>query len=343
MHQKPTQNELEKLILNQVSKKKIAQHYGVGTTTIARWFKSYGLNMNVIQRSHIPEAFTEVQKSILTGSMLGDGWLTCTGRSKNARFRFKQAAHRQEYVQYIATQLIDFLVYDDMQLVIKKSIEPKPIRVNNKIERSKTETLESCYFWTTAHPLFTHMMCIWYPHNEKEVPDDLTLNKEVLLHWFLQDGSNTIQEKSYSKLITLSTCGFSIQDNDKLVQILYRDLAIKSHFYTGGEHHCIRISSSSYYDFLDMLSDRVSDISCFDYKFKRPKVKGISSGWQSPVLNYVKACQIRKLYLHNNTMASLAQQFGVSTSAIWRIINNYIYKNDSINISGVAEVRHGSS
>lgn len=51
---------------------------------------------------------------------------------------------------------------------------------------------------------------------------------------------------------------------------------------------------------------------------------------------------IRSLYFKKNiTQKDIASQFGLSQSTICKIINNYIHKYHSVNISGNAEIKVG--
>src|ERR1700722_419777 len=124
------------------------------------------------------KTFTEQQSNILTGLMLGDGNLDKKLKGKNATLQI----HRSQ-------EDLDYLIYQ--KSVFDQFITPAGIcqyetdyDCNGIIKTNK-----QCSFRTHAHPLFTELWKKWYVNKVRQLPNDLELNREIIAHWFCDDGS----------------------------------------------------------------------------------------------------------------------------------------------------------
>lgn len=332
MYQKPKLDELIKMIDSGMSKKEIASYFKIGTTTLTRWFSYYKTSYVDIEERNRPSSWEPNEINVVLGSLLGDGWLTCHGRSKNARFNLKQSINRREYVLSIANQLQRFLVHKPTE-VIKTERSPKPIKVNGKITKSTTEFLEASKFWTAASPLFTTLHEKWYPDGRKIVPCDLKLNSEIFSHWYVQDGSNYANK--HTKKIVLCSQGFSQNENEFLVERLRQDLNIESYVYTRNNYSQIRIRPACYHRAIGMVRDFIN-VDCFLYKLDTSKASLGLGTWCKPKLDIRKAREIEDMYkYHNRTLKEIAELYDVAPCTIGKIVNNQMYKRP-IRISGEA-------
>jgi hypothetical protein len=273
---------------------------------------------------------------IMMGSLLGDGYLEKGKKNKNARFKFKQCYKHRQYVEYIRSQL------GECASSLRIALSRKPSRVNGKINHSTEawsgEYLQSAYFWTKCDPIFTDLWKEWYKEGRKTVPRTIRLNPTILAHWFAQDGSNNVTNKS--KGVFLYTNGFTQDEAVFLANRLNEDCELEAKVYRGP---IIRIMSGSYFFFMDMVRDTIAKFDCFDHKIDTSLAPANKTGevWRGPKLNMLKAAEIRQLYSTKEfTLNDIAIRFGVSTASIGKIVNFQMYKPE-LAIAGNAEVKVG--
>lgn len=107
---------------------------------------------------HQPE-LSKYQKSVITGILMGDGWIHRDGR----RPAFKVSTQEKEYVEFVFELL-------------------KPLSC------SINEYSDGLYTMTTHSLDCLSQFESWYD-DKKTFPKDLKLNKEILKHWYACDGS----------------------------------------------------------------------------------------------------------------------------------------------------------
>ena len=137
-------------------------------------------------------SLNQVQKSILIGSLLGDGTLRLAKGKLNALFEVNHAIRQKSYVDWKYEKLINFVLS-----------KPKMRLGNGKRIAYR--------FTTRSLPVFTKLFHQFYKDNKKIIPDDLLLDPIVLAVWFMDDGS-----KSRSS-VYLNTQQFSIEDQNRLL------------------------------------------------------------------------------------------------------------------------------
>lgn len=149
---------------------------------------------------------TPLQRSVLTGSMLGDGNLNIPERGINARLIIKRKLEDQDYLQWEYELFKDFCTQNPI-------IEYK---YDNRTER----IYPAVYFYTRHLDIFTSYYYKWYK-DQKIVPKDLELDGYSLLIWFLDDGC-VVSNKNGRLDLQLSTDGFLREDTEYLVDKLYK-------------------------------------------------------------------------------------------------------------------------
>lgn len=140
------------------------------------------------------------QRSIIVGTILGDGHLLKTTRGYC--LRLNHGIKQKEYVDWKHKAL--------------ESIATQPKVYKN-----------SYHFRTVSHPCMPRYRKLFYKDRVKVIPDNLSvlLNPIALAVWIMDDGTN---ELGYSRCLRINTQCFSIQDQRKLINILQNKFGIKT-------------------------------------------------------------------------------------------------------------------
>ena len=123
--------------------------------------------LNYKLRRTWPDDFTQEQKEVLVGSLLGDGMI-----SNHDAFRIKQCGYRREYIEYMSELFSPYMtgnIYDCTAML-----------------NGKAHVASTCY--THKAPRFAALRKKWYPNNTKIVPRDIRLTPLMCAHWHVQDG-----------------------------------------------------------------------------------------------------------------------------------------------------------
>jgi recombination protein RecA len=197
-----------------VSKRKttyeIAEMFDVNRTTVSKWLKKFEIDINPKQRKYelikkVP--FTQDQKDLIVGTVLGDGCIAIHGR-KNKSYRLT-VGHCEKQK--------DFLMW-------KKSILGNFVNVINKIEDKRGNSI-MFNFTTVTHNEFSNYRKLFYDGNKKVIKDELInhLKPLSLAAWFLDDG--TLMKNVNMRL---STDSFTKEENEKLQWMLKCNFDIRS-------------------------------------------------------------------------------------------------------------------
>lgn len=288
-----TKDELQEYLVTHTNAES-AIYFGVGVRTIARWRNKYNLT-NFIVRQNFP-IFTEKQNNILSASMLGDGHIL----KKYPRFQLGQKIQNQEYVKWI---------YDLFQ----------PYSSNLYVDNSNA-LYPSSRMYTHTHPSFIDLRSKWYNNSRKIIPKDLKLNKEIILHWYLQDGYNH-QKK---KCIRISTNCFSFLEVEELAELIQIEFNLKATVYKQNKQPVIYFNAREYYDFMDLIKNEVN-WDCFKYKVDT-SLASCDSNLGAGKLDQIKADNIRRLFEEGKAIPEIAKEFQVSIKSIYNVLNNVTYK-----------------
>lgn len=197
---------------------------------------------------------TNYQINIIVGSILGDGSLTYSKRSRNAYYREHFSAKQSEYRMWKADQLRDigFKICNGNHL---KSI---------------------------SHPLYSSLYKNFYINNAKTVTKEniKMLNEAVGLACLYMDDGTLVVSKSMRKNVTihpsisLYTLGFTEKENvilrDHLFKTFNVDLYIKK--YPDGKGFILTTGKmSEIINFLYIIKPYVSQIESMEYKWNFEK------------------------------------------------------------------------
>jgi transposase-like protein len=287
---------LEKLAVALKNKtvSQVAREFGVGRNTVLRRAKKHGIEINQVKPHlrNLPN-LTDDQNDVVNGTLLGDGHLWNNQNRKSSYFKFKQCVAHLAYVEYLQGIM-------------------KPFSGDVKFDEG------NAFFYTCACPVFTNLRKKWYPEGKKVVPNDIKLNGRILYFWYLDDGANHIRGKS----ISLYTNGFTKEESKFLTERLKNDLNICSNIGKTtpsekyGVYFYIRISSKSYFDFMDLIDSSGPRINCMERKFLR------NSNYKlyQPRLSELIRCKIEQMYVSNYKVQKITSELGLSLSTVERVI-----------------------
>lgn len=183
-------------------------------------------------------SLTNVQESILIGSLLGDG----TMRKKiNAYLEINHA--------YSQKVLVDWIYSKFKNLVITP---PKWRKGNGSREAYR--------FFTRSLPILTLFYNKFYINGEKIIPNNLKLNALSLAVWFMDDGS-----KSRSS-IYLNTQQFTVEEQIKLIKILKNQFGLESTLNKDKIYFRIRVRSESSKKMVKIIKDYILP----EFRYKLP-------------------------------------------------------------------------
>ena len=183
-------------------------------------------------------SLTNVQESILIGSLLGDGTMR---RKINAYLEINHA-----YSQKI---LVDWIYTEFKNLVLTP---PKWRKGNGNREAYR--------FFTRSLPVLTPFYDKFFINGKKIIPDNLKLNALSLAVWFMDDGS-----KSRSA-IYLNTQQFSVEEQKKLIFILKDQFNLDSTLNKDKIYFRIRVRSESSKKMVKIINKYILP----DFRYKLP-------------------------------------------------------------------------
>jgi len=141
-------------------------------------------------------SLTQFQKSIIIGSILGDGYLRIVPKRKNAFLEINHSFNQKDYV--------------DWKYKALKSISASP----PKMRRCNGQRI-AYRFHTKQSSALTAIYRKFYQNGKKIIPQSITLDPISLAVWFMDDGSKCRKSDVY-----LNTQKFSIDEQKILIRSL---------------------------------------------------------------------------------------------------------------------------
>jgi hypothetical protein len=139
------------------------------------------------------ERLTQFQKSVIMGSILGDGYLRIIPGRANAFLEVNHSYNAKDYVDW---------KYSVLRNIVKSS--PK--------KRKGNGTRFAYRFFTRQHPYITELFNKFYVKRKKIIPHDFVLDPLALAVWYMDDGSKCGENDFY-----LNTQQFSLDGQKKLI------------------------------------------------------------------------------------------------------------------------------
>lgn len=216
LRDKFSKEDLEKLLDEYKSVANVAAYVSVSYSTVYSWYVKYGIKLLpsccTIYDSLREIHFTDRQKSIVLGSILGDGCIKKNKSSKTARLQIGHGGKQVKYLEWKKEQLSPFV------RCISKAEEPGTKRVI-----CGKECTSSGYwiFNTIAHPDLNWFYNTYSFNGKKKVHSSIidSLDEIALAIWMADDGSFSTRGKN-SIRGSIATCSFSFEENEILIEAL---------------------------------------------------------------------------------------------------------------------------
>ena len=184
-------------------------------------------------------SLTQNQRSLVIGTIVGDGYVRIIPRRRNAFLEVNHSASQRMYVDW---------KYQMLQSIVKS--EPKLRKGNgNRI---------ACGFFTRCLPEITDLFHYFYKERRKMIPSDLSLDPLSLAVWYMDDGSRS------GGSLYLNTQQFSMQDQETLQSILLNQYGIHSGLNRDKEYWRVRIVTADAQKFCNIIRSHV--IPSMEYK-----------------------------------------------------------------------------
>lgn len=178
-------------------------------------------------------SLTQVQKSVIIGIILGDGYLRIIPRRKNAFLEVNHSADQKDYVDW---------KYSILQSIVKN--RPKLRKGNGKRLAYR--------FYTRCLPEITDLFGYFYKDGKKRIPNDLKINPLNLAVWYMDDGSRS------GGSVYLNTQQFSREDQIKLQKFLLFQFGINSTLNKDKEYTRIRVITADAKKFCNIIRQFVA-------------------------------------------------------------------------------------
>lgn len=128
-------------------------------------------------------SFSQYQKELITGLLMGDGWIDRSGSNPTIRSEMITP----EYLNYIDKKLDIF--GNGVSLRMKAEESAKENRETGFSKNAKKENYSDIYEWhSMRHPELNEFE-EWYSTGQKTWPEKVKLTPVVLKHWYCGDGN----------------------------------------------------------------------------------------------------------------------------------------------------------
>lgn len=164
-------------------------------------------------------SLTQLQKAVVIGSMLGDGYIRKIKGRKNAFLEINHSFKQKEYVDWKYS-------------VLENLTKSKP-----KMRLGKANRI-AYRFYTKQLSELTEIMNKFYVGNKKIIPE-IKLDPITLAVWYMDDGSRCRQSDVY-----LNTQQFDVDDQNKLLRLL-KSVGLDATLNKDKEYYRIRFLKSS--------------------------------------------------------------------------------------------------
>lgn len=197
---------------------KIAAFLGKSYGAVSYWCHKHDIEVQpscmTIFRDIQNTPMSEFQKSVVLGSVLGDGCLKLAPHSKNARLVLGHSVTQLQYLTWKNEILKPF------SRGVKLDQKAKTKMICGQVCHSKD--FYRC--WTIAHPDVTSVYKRYVKNHKKCVSSDVIdeLDLIALSIWFADDGSVYTDKRNGGMICSLATNSFSYKEQLVLVEALRR-------------------------------------------------------------------------------------------------------------------------
>ena len=164
-------------------------------------------------------SLTQFQRSLIIGSILGDGYVRIIPGRKDAFLEVNHSIKAKEYVDW---------KYSVLENICKS--KPK--------KRNTNEGRVAYRFFTKQNHEITNLLNLFYKNGKKIVPPNLELDAVILAVWFMDDGSRSRSN------VYLNSQQFSLSDQNRLLHKL-RQFGLKARLNRDKKYYRIRFLTES--------------------------------------------------------------------------------------------------
>ena len=177
-------------------------------------------------------SLTRLQKSVIIGCILGDGYLRKIPGRKDAFLEVNHSIKAKEYVDWKYSVLRNIC-----------SSLPKRRRIDTKRVAYR--------FFTCQHPDITRLYERFYRNGKKIIPSEIKLNPIILAVWFMDDGSKTKKGDVY-----LNCQQFDFHSQRRLLHAL-RQMGIRARMNKDKKYYRIRIYKESIPRLIELVQPHI--------------------------------------------------------------------------------------
>lgn len=263
---------------------------------------------------------TDRQIEIITGSMLGDGFLRAVGRHnvKNSYYIEAHSLKQQSWLEWKANEL------QPLSPPIKfKEVQGRK-RENGKIIADPTKKLKECRLQTLSHVRLTELEKKWYLRDNegnyilneqnrriKTIPNDLKLTPLIITVWFLDDGSND----QLKRRAVFNTQSFTKSETSFLCDKL-NEFNIHCGIAKNKDNYVIITKTSSYLDLISLISEYLPTQD-MQYKIDLSKYREPDfSNRIQPTISEKIAKEILEQCFKGESTKDVMKQFNVSKGLV---------------------------
>lgn len=177
-------------------------------------------------------SLTKLERSVVIGSVLGDGYIRIIPGRNDAFLEINHSLKAKDYVDY-KYQLLKRLV------------------ISAPRERIICDDRKAYRFFTKQHKDITDIHKLFYKNGRKIVPEALDLNPLMIAIWYMDDGS-----RSRDRDVYINTQQFLLKDQKRLLSFL-RKIGVKARLNKDKKYYRIRILKESISDFVKIISPHI--------------------------------------------------------------------------------------
>lgn len=196
----------------------------------------------------------DVQRSILVGTLLGDGHLETQDGGKTYRLKIEHQAAQKDYLEWIYIQFQEW--------------------VRNGIRsRVKKNGYGYVLFDTYSHGAFRFYAQQFYSDRTKNIPKliDKLLDPMALAIWFMDDGS---WKSNRHNTYIIHTLGYSRKDLESIREVLKNKFELESSLHAQkGKYWRLYVKSESAKKFKELIEPYTSQILSMQNKMGNTKPK----------------------------------------------------------------------
>ena len=197
---------------------------------------------------------SDVQRSILVGTLLGDGHLETQNNGKTYRLKIEHQIAQRDYLEWICGQFQEW---------VRSGIR----------SRIKKNGYEYVLFDTYSHGAFRFYAQQFYYGRTKVVPKliDKLLDPMALAIWFMDDGS---WKSNRHKTFIIHTLGYSKKDLESVQKVLKRKFGLETSLHAQKEKYWrLYVKSESAKKFKELIEPYTSQIRSMQNKMGNTKPK----------------------------------------------------------------------